>query len=91
MRTHSEGHQLIRIEEGTLPRGIIELRTLKVVLTADTFRNSLVDSNSDLLSAVCFVAENVIILYTIVASVIGMMIRVIRFHWNEAGLRDTWR
>jgi len=74
-----------------LPHGIIELRTLKVVLTADTFRNSLVDSNSDLLSAVCFVAENVIILYTIVASVIGMMIRVIRFHWNEAGLRDTWR
>ena len=74
-----------------MPHGIIELRTVKVVLTADTFRGCLIDCNSNLLSAVCFVAENVIVLYTVVASVIGMMIGIIRFHWNKAWLRNGWR
>ena len=74
-----------------MPHGVIELRTLKVVLAADTLRGCLIDCNPDLLSAVCFVAENIIVLYTIVASVIGMMIGIIRFHRDEAWLRNGWR
>jgi len=37
------------------------------------------------------VAENLIVLYTIVASVIGMMIGIIRFHRDKAWLRNAWR